>query len=145
MKNSTILRCFLFVFVVIAALSFSIKAQKTDCSNKTDVEIIKAVYDQIRVANAVEIRHVNVLYKDGVITLEGWATTKKIRSELAKIAKKVECVKKVVNKLAIGDTGDCGAGQKECGDICIGEKQTCNICLADPMAPGCLTTEQKKP
>lgn len=145
MKNSTILRCFLFVFVVIAALSFSIKAQKTDCTKKTDVEIIKAVYDKIRVQYGGEIRHINVLYQDGVITLEGWATTKKARSEIAKLAKQIECKKKVVNKLVVGDTGDCGAGQKECGDICIGEKQACNICLADPMAPGCLTTEQKKP
>lgn len=144
MKHLPILRCSLMICIAIIASSFGAYAQKVDCTKKTDAEIIKAVYDQIRVTNAGEIRHVNVFYKDGVITLEGFATTKKIKSQLAKLAKKVECVKKVVNKLAIGDTGDCGAGQKECGDICIGEKQTCNICLADPAAPGCFT-EQKKP
>lgn len=144
MKKNSILRCSLIIFAVIAALGLSVKAQKTDCSKKTDVEIIKAVYDKIQAADGTQIRHINVIYKDGVITIEGWASTKKLRNEFAKLAKKVECVKKVVNNLKVGDTGDCAAGQRECGDMCISEKQPCNICLVDTKAPGCFAPKEQQ-
>ena len=146
MKHKSILRWSLVVFAVILAFNFGAYPQKTDCSQKTEKDIVLAVYEKIKIKYANQVNHINVRYADGVLTLEGWATTKSVRKEIEKLAKKTDCVKSVVNTLTIGKSGGCGGGQKECGGICIGEKESCNVCLANPLAPGCYTTtEQKKP
>ncbi len=103
------------------------KSQKPDCTQVSDAETVKAIYDKIKVKYAGQKSHINVRIKDNVVTLEGWATTKSVRKEIENYAKKTNCVKKVVNNLTIGVSGGCGPGQKECGDICIDEKETCNI------------------
>ena len=105
------------------------KNKKPDCAQVTDTETVKAIYDKIKVKYAGQMRHINVRIKDNVVTLEGWATTKGVRKEIEKYAKKTNCVKKVVNKLTIGVGGGCGPGQKKCGDICIDEGEDCNITL----------------
>ncbi|MBA3691990.1 MAG: BON domain-containing protein [Acidobacteria bacterium] len=104
------------------------KNKKPDCSQVSGADTVKAIYDKIKVKYAGQIRHINVTIKDNVVTLQGWATTKGVRKEIEKYAKKTNCVKKeVVNKLTIGVSGGCGPGQKQCGDICINEKEDCNI------------------
>lgn len=146
MRYKSILRWSVMIFAAIAAFNFGVYAQKTDCSQKTEKEIVLAVYEKIKVKYADQIRHVNVRFKDSVLTLEGWVTTKSARKDIEKIAKKTECVKRVVNDLTVGKGGGCGPGQKECGGICISEKEAYNVCLVDPAAPGCYSNqEQKKP
>ena len=146
MRYKSILRWSVIIFAAIAAFNLGAYAQKTDCSQKTEKDIVLAVYEKIKVKYASQIRNINIRFKDGVLTLEGWVTTKSIRKDIEKMAKKTECVKRVVNDLTIGKGGGCGPGQKECGGICISEKETCNVCLVDPMAPGCFSSpEQKKP
>ena len=146
MKYKSILKWSMMVFAAILALNFGAYAQKTDCSQKTEKDIVMAVYEKIKIKYANQINHINVRYKDGVVTLEGWATTKNVSREIEKLAKKVGCVKRVVNDLTIGKGGGCTGGQKECGGICISEKEPCNICLVEPLSPGCsVSTEQKKP
>jgi len=105
------------------------KNQKPDCTQVTDTETVKAIYDKIKVKYASQISHINVRIKGNVVTLEGWATTKSVKKEIEKYAKKTNCVKKVVNNLSIGVGGGCGPGQKKCGDICIDEGEDCNITL----------------
>ena len=145
MKRNSILRWSMMVLAAIIALNLGAYAQKTDCSQKTEKDVVVAVYEKIKVKYANQIRHINIRFKDGVLTLEGWVTTKSIRKDIEKIAKKTECVKQVVNELTIGKGGGCGPGQKECGGLCISEKESCNVCLVEPGAPGCYATpEQKK-
>lgn len=123
------MKIILIAFSLILAFNFSTFAQNKDCANTTDEEIVKAIYEKIKVKYADQINHINVRAKDGVVTLEGWVTTEKIKKDIRKIAKKIKCVKQVVNDLALGKSGGCGPGMKQCGEICIPEKETCNICL----------------
>ncbi len=125
------IKAVLAVFSLMFVFSIGIYAQKTDCSKTTDAEIVKAIYDKIKVKYANQIIHVNVRIKDGVVTLEGWATTKGVRKEIEKYAKKTGCVKKVVNKLTLAVTGGCNPGQQRCGDICIDKNEICNIVVVE--------------
>lgn len=127
MKNSVIHKIALMAFFIMLAFGFSVYAQKTDCTKKTDAEIVEAIYNKIKVKYESQIDHINVRIKDGTVTLEGWATTKSVRKEIEKFAKKTDCVKKVVNNLTIGVGGGCGPGTKQCGDICIPTSEVCNI------------------
>ena len=117
----------LMAFSLMLMFSFAAFAQKTDCSQTTDAAIVEAIYNKINAKYAEQTDHINVRVKDGVVTLEGWATTKKVRKEIEKFAKKTDCVKKVVNNLTIGVGGGCGPGTKQCGDICIPTTSVCNI------------------
>jgi osmotically-inducible protein OsmY len=121
----------LAMFALILGLNTEVAAQKIDCNTVTDDEIVKSIYDQMKVKHDNQIMHVNVRSSGRVVTLEGWTTTKKVRSEIEKIAKKTQCVnKKLKNQLKIGAGGGCGAGTKPCGTICIPIAEECNICSA---------------
>lgn len=143
MTNRSIIKLTLTAFALIMAFNLGTVAQKTDCSKTTDREIVLAVYEKLKVNYGNEIKHINVRSTDGVVTIEGWATTKKIKGKVEGIVKKIKCVKKVLNELTVGKGGGCAPGQKECGGACIPEKESCNICLVDSSAPGCLGSETK--
>lgn len=121
----------LAVFSLVLFSSVSATAQKVDCSKKTDAQIVKEIYDKMKKKSSLDkqILHVNVRSKNGVVTLEGWTTTLKIKAEIVKIAQKIKCVKQVINNLEDSFMG-CGPGQKPCGNICIPIEEICNICLA---------------
>lgn len=121
------------VKIILAILSLillsSVGASAQDCSKMTDDQIVKAIYDKMKKKSSLEkqIIHVNVRSKDGVVTLEGWTTTQKIKKQIVKIAQKIKCVKKpVINNLGDAPLG-CGPGQKQCGNICIPIEEICNI------------------
>jgi len=103
------------------------KNKKPDCTQFSDANTVKAIYDNIKVKYAGQMNHINVRIKENIVTLEGWATTKGVRKEIGKYAKKAICVNKVVNNLTIGVGGGCSPGQKRCGDICIDADEDCNI------------------
>ena len=130
MTNKSVIKMALVVFSLIIGCNIATFAQKTDCTTVTEAEVVTKIYEKIKVKYADQINHINVRFKDGVVTLEGWVTNKKVKKDIEKMAKSVACVKKVMNDLAIGKSGGCGPGMKECGGICISEKETCNICLA---------------
>lgn len=130
MTKKSIVKITLALFSLIMLFNVGAAAQKTDCSKTTEADIVKAIYDKIKVKYESQIIHINVRVKDNVVTLEGWATTKNVRKDVENYAKKIKCVKKVVNKLTIGVGGGCGPGTKRCGDICIPDTETCNICTA---------------
>lgn len=127
MTYKSIVKTTLMLFSLIVLFNIAVSAQKPDCSKMTDDEIVQAVYDKIEVKYSNQINHINVRVKDKVVTLEGWATTKKVKKEIEGYAKKIKCVKKVDSKLTIGIGGGCGPGQKQCGTICIPSSETCNI------------------
>jgi hypothetical protein len=132
MKKQTIIKLTLAIFSLILFSNVAATAQKkNDCAQTTDDEIVKAIYDKMKKKSKYDkqIIHVNVTSKDGVVKLEGWATTEKIKLEIEKLALKIKCVKKVVNNLGNAPLG-CGPGQKKCGGICIALEETCTICTA---------------
>ena len=129
MKPKSIIKTCLMAFALVIAGNLCAYAQKADCATKTEKEIVLAIYEKMKVKYDDQIINVNVRFKDGVITLEGYVNSKKARKEIEQIAKKTDCVTKVVNNLKVGKTGTCPAGYKECGGTCIPEKEICNICL----------------
>ena len=139
MTNKSNCKALIAVFSLILIFSFGAAAQtnnnqsknsknkKPDCTQISDADLVKAIYDKIKVKYAGQMRQINVRSTGGVVTLEGWTTKKGIRKEVEKYAKKTNCVKRVVNNLTVGIPGGCGPGQKKCGDICIANEDTCNI------------------
>ncbi len=133
MTKKSMVKITLAILALVLFSSVGVSAQKKkDCTQTTDADIVKAIYDKMKKSAKYEkqILHVNVVSKDGVVTLDGWATTEKIKLEIEKIARKIKCVKQVVNNLELSAGIGCGPGQKKCGDICIGTQETCNICTA---------------
>lgn len=131
MTGKSMVKTVLMVFSLTILFNLGVYAQKTDCSKTTDAEVVKAIYDKIKVKYANQIIHINVRIKDGIVTLEGWARDKGVRKEIGKYAKKTSCVKNVVNKLTLAVTGGCNPGQQRCGDICIDKNETCNIVVVE--------------
>ncbi len=140
MNPTKIIRFALLTFVLVLGGAITATAQKTDCSAKSDNDLVVDVYNAIKKKYPDSVRNINVTVNDGVVTLEGWAASAKLVKNIGKIVKKVKCVKSVNNKLEPGKTGGCGPGQKECGGACISEKDACNVCLVDSSAPGCGTS-----
>ena len=125
MNKQSIVKMALVAFSLILICSFGIYAQKTDCAKTTDAEITEAVTAKIKAKYESQMKHLIIKVQDGVVTLESWVTTKKIRSDIEKIAKKTACVKQVVNNLKIGAGGSCAPGQKPCNGGCIPLEEDC--------------------
>lgn len=147
MNPTKIIRFALLSCALVFVFAVTATAQKTDCSTKSDNDIVVDVYKAIQTKYPDAVKNINVTAKDGVVKLEGWVASAKLVKNIGKLVKKVKCVKSVENKLEPGKTGGCGPGQKECGGACISEKDVCNVCLVDSSAPGCATGggETKKP
>jgi BON domain len=127
MINKTILKTAFTIIFVIGLFSIGAFAQRTDCTKTTEAEIVDAVYAKIDTKYKEQTDHINVRVADGVVTLEGWVTTKTARKDIEKFAKKTDCVKKVVNNLKLKAGGGCGEGEKQCGSFCIGTNDKCNV------------------
>jgi hypothetical protein len=128
MKNPKLIRNGLMILSILFLFSLNGFAQRIDCTQTTDEQLVNTIIDAATAKfGAEEMYHINVTAKNGVITLAGWATDKKIKKEIEKLTKKTKCVKSVVNKLKIGIGGGCAAGEIPCGGICIPETETCNI------------------
>ena len=120
---------FRLMAVLSISLLFCLAVSGQDCTSTTDAQLVSAIQAKMKEKYASQMNHINVRSKDRVVTIEGWATTKKIKGEIEKIAKKIKCVKKVVNILTIGVGGGCGPGTKPCGTICIPVDEECNIII----------------
>lgn len=128
MTKRSIVKMALAACLLVLVSSVGAFTQKTDCTKTTDADIVEAVYTKMKVKYDSQVMHINVRSKDGVVTIEGWATTKKVSREIAKLAKKTSCVKSVVNTMTIGAGGGCPSGYVQCGTICIPSTEVCNIC-----------------
>jgi hypothetical protein len=129
MAKKSILKTALAIFSLTLIFSFGAYAQKTDCSKTTDADIVKAIYAAMEAKHGDQIIHVNVVVKDGAVTLQGWAN-KKASKEIEKIVKKTSCVKKdkIVNQLKPSADAGCASGYKPCGNACIPVGDPCNVC-----------------
>jgi hypothetical protein len=131
MTKRSMFRITLAVLSLLFFLNVGAAAQKTDCAKATDAEIVKAIYDKLKTKYDSQLIHINVrINKERLVTIEGWATTEKVKKDIKKLALKIKCVKDVDNQLTIGIGGGCGPGTKKCGAICIPLEETCNICTA---------------
>lgn len=134
MTTKSILKITLLAFSLMLTCSLGTYAQKTDCSKTTDAMIVDAIYAKMKVKYEAQTDHINVRSKAGVVTVEGWVTTKGAKKDIGKLAKnavKGGCVKSVTNNLTIGVGGGCGPGTKPCGSICIPIEEVCNIRTRD--------------
>jgi hypothetical protein len=104
-------------------------APKPDCSQTTDADLVKTLYDKLKANTELGsyARQVNFSVKDRVVTIEGWVAGKKRRKAVEKLVKKTGCVKKVQSRLLEQAPTQCPPGQKRCGEICIDEKSDCTI------------------
>ena len=122
-----------FMLATFAAYSVNsnqtavLAAVQNKCAAVTDKDIVKSIYGQIKIKYDGQKSHINVWSKDNIVTLEGWVTTKDVRKEIEKYAKKTNCAKKVINRLTVGVGAGCGPGQIKCGDVCISSQSECNI------------------
>jgi hypothetical protein len=130
-KRSIVKITFALLTLVLFSSIGAAAQKKTGCDSTTDEQIVKAIYDKMKKKKSLDnqILHVNVVSRDGVVSLQGWTTTK-IKAQIVKIVEKTKCVKlPVINDLEDAPVG-CGPGQKKCGDICISSSETCSICTA---------------
>ena len=125
MNKQSIVKMAVVAFSLILICSFGTYAQKTDCSKTTDAEITEAVTAKIKAKYESQLKHLIIKVQDGIVTLDSWVTTKKIKGDIGKIAKKTACVKQVVNNLKIGAGGSCPPGQQSCNGACIPLEETC--------------------
>lgn len=127
MKLRSIVQISILILAVLFSNSFNTEAKNDDCENMTDDQIVTAIYGYIQKKYPDHMNHVNVRSTDGVVTLEGWAAGNKKKANIEKFAKKLKCVKSVVNDLETKAGGGCSPGYKRCGTICIPNAETCNI------------------
>lgn len=137
MNKNSVMKGVLAVFAFMLIFNFGAYAKKKDCSDMTNDEIIKAIYKKIEAKYPDQMNHINIRITDGVLTLEGWVTTEKVKSKIYKYAAKYlskkkydkngKCLKEIINDLEIGVKGGCGPGQKPCGTTCIPINESCNI------------------
>jgi hypothetical protein len=121
------LKIILGVLTLVFWCHWGASAQTVDCTKTTDADLVKAIMEKIAAKYPDLTQQVNVHVEKGVVYLEGWVANKDARKDIEKIAKNTSCVKKVKSKLKKATGGGCGAGQKQCGEICIPSNQTCNI------------------
>ena len=129
MTRKSMMKIALAVFSLILFSGVTASAQ-VNCATPDDEEIVKEIMQKMKPKYKSQMRHINVRSKDGIVTLEGWVTTKSAKSAIEKIAGGAKCIKSVVNKLGVGIRSGCGPGQKKCGDICIPSGEVCNICTS---------------
>ncbi len=127
MTYKVILKNTLMTFSLLLVFNICTLAQKVDCKTMTDQQVVDAIYEKINEKYESQTNHINVRINEGVVTIEGWVIEKKDIKKIEKLAKKVKCVKKVINKLSDGPGIGCGPGLKTCGSICIPTSETCNI------------------
>ncbi len=123
--------------IFLAALGAAERPAFAQCEN-ADASIVAAIYGKIKADKnlASQIRHINVTSLNNVAKLQGWAKTRRDKGRVVDFAMNADCVKMVnSNNFADAPPADdtlqrsagCGAGMKQCGDLCIPEAEVCNI------------------
>lgn len=113
----------------VAKMSPPPPPQKTDCTQTTDANLVKTLYEKIKTDSDLssQLSHINFSVKDKKVTIEGWVAGKNRKKAVEKLVKNTVCVKKVKNNLATYLTTGCGPGQKQCGEICIDKNSECTV------------------
>ena len=130
------------VFTALCILIFTGFAHvsgRAQCETVTDAKIVSNIYGMIKADKglAAQIPHINVQSTTLAVKYQGWVGRKAEYDKVVGFAMKMACVKMVnVNGFASSaPSGDatqriasgCGAGMKQCGDICIPDTDVCNI------------------
>lgn len=111
--------------------------QIADCSKATDADIVKAVIENISKrfkpeANKTQL-HFSVTCKNGIVEISGDAhginrkDPRGVRTTVTTVARKTDCVKKVVTKHFTHEHPiKCAKTQKQCNGGCIDQNVECN-------------------
>ena len=93
---------------------------KTDCSKADDAALASQIKERLDSRSSLKNeKDINVAVKAGVATLTGKVSSKSNRLAAGAEAKKVKCVKKVVNNVC----KTCPPGEQCCHGVC--QTQTC--------------------
>ena len=129
-KKATLILSFVVCFMLVSASSINrgnatVFAAEDKCVTVTKDDLAKSINEKIKGKYQDQQNHLNVSVKDNIVTLDGWVTTKDVKKEIEKFAKKTKCVKKVINSLGIGPGAGCTRQQQQCRDICISNSSEC--------------------
>jgi len=110
-------------------LMSSIEGVQGPCAATTDAEIVAAVQAKIKADARFndQWKHINVSSLNRVVTVNGWTKGSAQVNTLIRFARTTKCVRRVINKVMPHLRVGCGAGQKQCGDICIDRNEQCNL------------------
>jgi hypothetical protein len=137
MSKKSVPKTVTVIFIIVLSLLISVFANpvfkksppkpKADCTQTTDADIAKTLYDKIKTDKDLSsiLPQINFSVTDKNVIIEGWVAGKDRKKAIEKIVKNTECVKKVKNKLKDKIFTGCPPGQKRCGDICIDKASTC--------------------
>jgi len=108
-------------------------APKTpSCAKVDDATLANNVRDELaKVLSAQVMEHIQVTSKHRVVTLSGGVNFRPTRARALALARKVACVRMVINKIKFHvSTEECTGGQHECccpeeGCVCA---RVCTIC-----------------
>ena len=86
------------------------------CARVSDATLANTVRDALaKVLSATVMEHIQVTVKHRVVTLSGSVNFKPTRTRAVALARKVACVRMVINKIKfIISTGECTGGQQDC-------------------------------
>lgn len=112
-----------------SALTVSAGAVQGKCAATTDAEIVAAIQEKIKADKRFDGRRhkFNVSSRNRVVVLRGAAYNRAEIRDLGKFALTTKCVRKVLNKVMLGEQGGCPGGLRPCGDVCIGKDEDCNM------------------
>ena len=102
---------------------------RNDCRSTTDAEIVAAIHEKIKADRRFDDqwRHINVSSRNRIVTLRGWVKNGVQRADLAKLASRTRCVRRVFNRVGLRRRIGCPQGMKRCGDTCIARNEECNL------------------
>jgi osmotically-inducible protein OsmY len=78
-----------------------VKAEPVDCSAATDDAITAGVKDKLGKSASLKTANIEVETKAGVVTLKGMVKTSGLKGAATRMAKSLDCVKKVDNQLSV--------------------------------------------
>ncbi len=106
MNKRLIMKASLAIFSMMLLFNLGTFAQSPECSDLTSEQIAEAINDRIKDKYPDLSDGIEVSVENDVATLEGFATTKKLRKKIKEIAnkyrKETKCIKKVSDNIKVG-------------------------------------------
>ena len=92
------------------------KASAVDCTAATDDSITAGVKEKLSKSASLKSAGIEVSTKDGAVTLKGMVKTSGLKGVATRMARRVDCVKKVDNQLSVEQPSKPGAKKSSAGD-----------------------------
>jgi hypothetical protein len=107
-------------------------AQRAAQNPCADAQIVAAIQEKIKADHRFDDqwKHIHVSSRNRIVILTGWVKGPEQVQVLYRYARTTRCVRwreKLQHLRPYFSPGNCGIGQKPCGDICIDRRETCNL------------------